>query len=452
MKELLQKIKNKLFPKPDFDLEDDEDLQNENQEKEEEIEDVEVDLSAPEVASSKKNKMAIILASSVLITFVIYFLFFKGGNQPQQNLESVRPVIINPAKVAGSEDGKSPFEFDENSRKSKDELTSLDKPKTPEIPKLPEISSDNKDSILALPQDLFMDVPKKEEKIETASGQENQAFPQIAMPTTPSQQAAVNQQPKISDPRYAPIIVLQGAAGPANAVGYEDNIRVLKPDPIDALEKSQIGVKTSFIDDRSSVVAQGKFLSAVLETAINTETQGSVRAIVSRDVYGEAGSKVLIPRGSRLYGAYSTDTARGRSRVQINWTRLIRPDGVSLSISSFASDQFGRAGIEGVVDNKYGQIVVNSILTSVLAVAGAALVDAAVGNNQQTTTVNPATGSATMTSNATLQAAVDVSSRITDAASRFANEYFDARPVITIPQGTRITVLVNSDIKMPPIK
>ena len=102
-------------------------------------------------------------------------------------------------------------------------------------------------------------------------------------------------------------------------------------------------------------------LTAVLETAINTEMPGTVRGIITRDVYGESGNVVLIPRGSRLYGSYSSQITRGQGRVEINWSRLMRADGVDVNVTFNAADQFGRSGIEGDVDNKYGSIIGNSM-------------------------------------------------------------------------------------------
>mgnify|MGYP006000017115 CR=1 FL=1 len=64
-----------------------------------------------------------------------------------------------------------------------------------------------------------------------------------------------------------------------------------------------------------STVMSGEFIHATLETAINSDLPGMVRAIVSRRVYGFVGHRVLIPRGSRLIGQYSSQTRRGINRV-----------------------------------------------------------------------------------------------------------------------------------------
>ena len=107
-------------------------------------------------------------------------------------------------------------------------------------------------------------------------------------------------------------------------------------------------------------------IPAVLETALDSDLPGYTRAVVSRDVRGFDGSTVLIPRGSRLIGQYKSGVALGQSRVFVIWTRVIRPDGVSVQIGSPATDPLGRAGLDGKVDNHFFTRFGGSILLSVM--------------------------------------------------------------------------------------
>lgn len=442
-------MKNKFFKRKDPELEEDEEGTEEIGAQEE----AEVDSGGPVIASAKKNKMMVVAASSVLITAVIYFIFFKG-EAPKDNLEPVAPVI-RPTDVARSESGKSPFEIEPvEERRTDNDVALLQKPKAPDVPKLPELKQDDKKEGLLLLDDIESKEPPKKVPEElpilpNSAEQKSAESPQANQQPSP----AVQPDQAYTDPKYAPIIVLSGSGGPTRSIGYDKNIISLNTDSVNNLEKSKVGVKTTFVDNRMNVIAQGKLLTAVLETAINTEIPGFVRAIVSRDVYGEAGSEVLISRGSRLFGIYSSEVSRGQGRVQISWTRLIRPDGVDLAISSSASDQFGRAGIPGSVDNKYGSVIASSLLTSILAVAGVATAEALIGGNgDTTTTTNPQQGSTTTTGGASNQAIYNVSKTITDTVTKLVNEKLDARPIIMISQGTRITVIVNADMNIPSIR
>lgn len=429
-------------------------IQEENHEIEE---DIEVKSEGPLIAAAKKSKVILIAASSVLIIIVLYFFFFKGEDKPKEKLQAVEPP--KPIVVAPNDSGKSPFEFEEIKDRQKEEVDVLEKPAIPEVPALPELPEGT-----SAPDGLNLDELAKAQEIQE---QKDKELKGEISPLLPSQENKnLGQDPlnsnaqnllspkedKPIDPRYAPIIIFAGAqGGPKQSVGYENNIVRLNKNPLEELQETQSSVAVNYIADRPHTIAQGKLITAVLETAINTEVPGQVRAIVVRDVYGESGNEVLIPRGSRLYGGYTSQIARGQGRVQITWSRLIRPDGVDLAIGFNASDQFGRSGIPGEVDNKYASVVANSLLTSIIAVAATAVAESMLDNqNQQnTTTTNAAQGSTTITANATTQAINNVTSSVVNTVSKVVSDALDVTPVIRVPQGTRITVIVNADIRVP---
>ena len=85
------------------------------------------------------------------------------------------------------------------------------------------------------------------------------------------------------------------------------------------------------------LVPQGAVIGAVMETALNSDQPGFARAMIQRDVRSFDGSAVLIPAGSRVIGQYKSGVAQGASRVFVLWTRLIRPDGVSIELASPAT-------------------------------------------------------------------------------------------------------------------
>ena len=115
------------------------------------------------------------------------------------------------------------------------------------------------------------------------------------------------------------------------------------------------------------LVPQGAIVGAVMETALNSDLPGFARAITSRDVRSFDGSTILIPAGSRVIGQYKSGIAQGASRVFVLWTRLIRPDGVSIELASPAVDDLGRGGIGGKVNRHFLQRFGGAILTSVLS-------------------------------------------------------------------------------------
>jgi len=122
------------------------------------------------------------------------------------------------------------------------------------------------------------------------------------------------------------------------------------------------------IPHRATVIPEGTMIAAVLETPLNSDRPGLARALVSQDVRGFDGSRVLIPRGSRLMGEFKPDAAPGKRRVLVMWNRLIRPDGVAIHLASPATDAMGGAGIRGNVDNHFVEKFANSVLQSALSV------------------------------------------------------------------------------------
>ena len=434
-------MKSKPKKRPDPELEQDDD-------------DVEVEDDGPEIAAGKKSKVTVIAASTVLTVLVIYFFFIKE-NAPKENLVKVAAPQV--ANVAPSDSGKSPFEIEAPKDEAKTNVDILAQPTTPDLPTLPELP---KDATVPEKIDLTEDKKQAEQQLSTqqqAVQQQQQAasnLRQESAQNNPGQDAQVN---KKLDPRYAPIVIFsgitEGAAIPSRGVGYENNIVGIKKNSIDDLQTTTTAVSATRISDLAHTIAQGKLLTAVLETAINTELPGSVRAVISRDVFGEAGNEILIPKGSRLFGSYSSKIARGQGRVEIGWTRLIRPDGVDMTINFNASDQFGRAGLVGDVDNKYNSLIANSIMTSMLAIGGVAAAQSILtGNSATTTSTNPTQGTTTSTGSATNQALYDVTKTIIDTVGQLISNTIDLNPVIRVPQGTKITVIVNSDITVPSIK
>jgi type IV secretion system protein VirB10 len=116
----------------------------------------------------------------------------------------------------------------------------------------------------------------------------------------------------------------------------------------------------------SLTIPLGTVIPAVLETALDSTRAGAVRALIQRDIYGFDGTRVLLPRGTRLYGEYEADLQAGQKRANITWTRLLRPDGVTMALNSPASDPLGRAGVKGKVDSKFFQRFGGAILQSIL--------------------------------------------------------------------------------------
>lgn len=134
----------------------------------------------------------------------------------------------------------------------------------------------------------------------------------------------------------------------------------------DGNEGGEETAHATIIRGRSSTIPQGTIIAATLETPLNSDRPGLARAIVGQDVRGFDGTRVLIPRGSRLIGEFKADNSAGKRRVMVTWNRLIRPDGVAIRIASPATDAMGAAGIAGRVDTHALEKLAGAVLQSAL--------------------------------------------------------------------------------------
>lgn len=122
------------------------------------------------------------------------------------------------------------------------------------------------------------------------------------------------------------------------------------------------------------VLARGKIITAVVETAINTDFGGEVKAIINRDVYSEKEKVILIPKGSKVFGSYSNG-AEASGRISIIWTRIDLSNGYVINLQGTTTDDLGRAGAQGRVDNKFKERIANAVLISAFNIGFAQALD-----------------------------------------------------------------------------
>jgi type IV secretion system protein VirB10 len=226
---------------------------------------------------------------------------------------------------------------------------------------------------------------------------------------------------------------------------------------------SSAGVEVAMAtkNDRiDALVAQGTMIRGVLETALQSDLPGMVRAVTSENVWSFDGRRILIPAGSRLVGEYKSGIAQGQTRVFVVWTRLLRSDGVSVQLGSNGTDDLGRAGNAGFVDNHYVERFGSAIVLSVIG--GFSQFLSGYGQNYDTgagttiTTTDPVTGLVTSTQSGGGQgaqalqarqiAAQNVSQTLTNIAQEALKNSINIPPTIYLDQGSRIIVFVRRDL------
>ena len=110
----------------------------------------------------------------------------------------------------------------------------------------------------------------------------------------------------------------------------------------------------------------GFVVPATLISGINSALPGQIMAQIAQNVYDTAtGKYLLLPQGSRLVGAYSSEVSYGQARVLVAWQRIVFPDGKAMDIGAMpGADSAGYAGFTDQVNNHYLRLYGSAILMS----------------------------------------------------------------------------------------
>ena len=183
------------------------------------------------------------------------------------------------------------------------------------------------------------------------------------------------------------------------------------------------------IANPSNTVIQGTMIQAVMETALDSSLPGQTRAIISEDVFSYDGSRLLIPRGSRLIGRYRSGIEVAQKRVTIAWDRIVLPNNQTVQISSFGGDELGRSGVTGFVDTRFDERFGSAALISIISAA-------------------PSVAAAQVEDETTADVLEDVGDDLANATDSVIGEYLSIGPVIYVDQGARVTVMVDRDLEI----
>ena len=136
----------------------------------------------------------------------------------------------------------------------------------------------------------------------------------------------------------------------------------------------------------------------------------------------------------------------------VNWNRLIRTDGIDIQIGSPGTDQLGRAGIEGSLDNKFWTRLGTAFLVSYVIPKLARKIENVKDDRLNVTNTNNADGSSVSVRTGVsaksedLKESADKFKEITEDAIK---KSFSDKPTIHVPQGTRVNILVQKDLIFP---
>jgi type IV secretory pathway VirB10-like protein len=179
----------------------------------------------------------------------------------------------------------------------------------------------------------------------------------------------------------------------------------------------------------------GTILPCVLTQGIDSDLPGQIGCMISQNVYDTVtGKHLLLPQGTKVIGTYDSRISYGQSRVLVVWTRLLRPDGSTLSLEGMpGTDLSGYAGLTGHVNNHYVRLLTGVVLGSVIGAAA----QIAVGANSQ----NPSFSQLAMQG---------AGQNINEAGQQITRKNLNIQPTIEVPPGGRLNIFATKDLILPP--
>ncbi|ECZ7608901.1 conjugal transfer protein TrbI [Campylobacter jejuni] len=186
-------------------------------------------------------------------------------------------------------------------------------------------------------------------------------------------------------------------------------------------------------------IKAGWNIPAVLITGVNSDLPGQILAQVTQNVYDTStGKYLLIPQGTKVVGAYSSNIIYGQSRLLVAWNKLIFPNGDTLNIDSMqGTSQDGYTGFEDEVDNHYFRIFGSAFLLSSIT-AGIALSDNSSTNGEKETASDKAISQAIQ--------------QMGQVASEMIRKNMNVSPTLKIRPGYKFNIFVTKDIILEPLE
>ena len=220
--------------------------------------------------------------------------------------------------------------------------------------------------------------------------------------------------------------------GPFGAPGQDQGVPTNSAYSANALAQTSSAEALSRPD---TLMLRGTYIRCVLETHIVTDVPGFTSCVVTEPVYSFSGKRLLLPKGSKVLGKYSTEP--NGPRVAVVWDRVVTPTGIDVNMASPGVDNLGGAGHPGDLDEHWGARIGSAMLISLFSDA---FKYAAAEYGPSTSTIGA--GGVVVQSPFESNTAQTLQSLANQAVRRAAN-----RPAtVTIHQGTVVNVYVARDV------
>lgn len=180
------------------------------------------------------------------------------------------------------------------------------------------------------------------------------------------------------------------------------------------------------------IISAGQSLHAVLNNAIDSTQPGLVTGHLTDDAWSSDGSRILLPRFTKLVGHYDGRVKNGQASIYVIWDRAStpKPNPLSIDLDSETYDALGRAGQKAdSIDSHFFQ---RFGMASLMSIIGASVATQGVESNDSENS-----------SNAMREG---VAASFQTAAGTALAQGMAIPPTMHVYQGARITIMVSKDL------
>jgi type IV secretion system protein VirB10 len=220
----------------------------------------------------------------------------------------------------------------------------------------------------------------------------------------------------------------------------DDNRQDEKNEYLDKKRDSDVILASRIQAQRSPYqVMAGTLIPGLLLSGLNSDLPGQIVGQVSQNVFDtKSGAYLLIPQGAKVLGQYDSRVVYGQERVLIVWTRIIFPNGKSISLEGMPGvDLSGYAGLSDQVNNHWGRLITGVVFSSLLS-AGSQV---AQGRNYSS--FDPSYDEL---------ATQGAARNLNQVGQMITRRNLNVQPTLEIRPGFRFNVFVHKDMILEPYK
>lgn len=417
-----------------------------------------------------ENKAKQLNTGNILLVLLIAIVIIIGTIVFVSKISKSEKVEINELNKAGTKfipnielkDEEIPFEFEDSEYESTEKKENLKKNVDEILNDIPEefyqtepgiapvaVESDASQSVNSTSTRPETRNSKSRRKIEGLAGREyvdtyQNNFSVISNNMNKKRNTSTisntnNYQQQLSKDNYISSILNQSANSTQYMGGYGQQNQAV------SIQSN----KENFYNNVSNTVGRGEYLSSyslwdgtiitgAIETAVNTDNPGQIKARVTENVYSSYDSSfLLIPAGTILFADYNSNVSYGQNRIQIAWNLLIRPDGYRLQLGNMNGvDAQGQSGTKGKVTNHPFETLKALGLVAMYSIIQTE-VNTSIRNQNNEYIQNSLT---------------DVYTEASKLGHKIVDRALEIKPTIKLKQGDEIKIITNAPLELPPVK